>query len=85
MVVSSGRFGLTQPGDEVPLNVSQLQAPHDNITTSYLTDMNITVIDGIAIIDGHVLCFNISTEVRDAVSTVLSVEPICGQCGKQNQ
>ena len=85
MVVSSGQFGLTQQGDQISLNVSQLQAPYDNITTSYLTDMNITVTDGIAIIDGHTLCFSISIEVRDAVSTVLSVGPICGQCGKETQ
>ena len=81
-MVSSGQFGLTQSGDQVSLNVSQLQAPHDNISASYFTDMNITVTDGIAIIDGYSLCFNATTEVRDAVSTVLSVESICGHCSK---
>ena len=82
VAVSSGQFGLTQPGDQISLNVSQLQVLYDNITASYLTDMNITVIDGIAIIDGYSLCY---TEIRDAVSSILPVEPICEQCGRQNQ
>ena len=84
-MVSSGQFGLTKMGDQVSVNISQLQAPHDGIVANYINDiMNITVTDGIAIIDGYSLCFSITTDVRDSVSTVLPIEPVCGQCGKQN-
>lgn len=83
-VVSSGQFGLTKMGDQVSVNISQLQAPHDAIVANYLNDMNITVTDGIAIIDGCGLCFSITTDVRDSLSTVLPIETVCGQCGKQN-
>ena len=82
VAVSSGQFGLTQPGDQVSVNISQLQPPHDNITANYLNDANITVTGDIATIDGYNLCFNATTEVRDAVNSILPVEPICGQCGK---
>ena len=81
MVVSSGQFGLTQPGDQISVNVSQLQAPHDNVTANYLNDANITVTDNIAAIDGYNLCFNVAIEVRDAINSILPLEPICGQCG----
>ena len=84
--MSSGQFGLIQQGEQVSLNVSQLQAPHDNIVMSYLNDSNTTVTDGIAAIDGHALCFNVTAEVRDAVDTVLPVQPVCGECdGRLNQ
>ena len=81
MVVSSGQFGLSQPGDQVSVNISQLPPPHDGIIMNYLNDTNITVAGGIAVIDGHSLCFNVATEVRDAINRVLPVEPVCGQCG----
>ena len=81
-MVSSGQFGLTKMGDLVSVNISQLQAPHDTIVPKYLNDMNITVTDGIAIIDGYDLCFSITTDIRDSVSTILPIEPVCGQCGK---
>lgn len=84
VVVSSGRFGLTQPGDQVSVNISQLQPPHDNVTASYLNDANITVTGDTATIDGYTLCFSVVTEVRDAINSILPLEPICGQCGKQN-
>jgi hypothetical protein len=49
---------------------------------NYLNEANITVTDGIATIDGYNLCFSAAAEVRDAVNTILPVEPICGQCGE---
>lgn len=82
VVVSSGQFGLTKPGDQVYVNVSLLQAPHNIVVANYLNDVNTTVTAGIAIIDGYHLCFNIATDIRDSVSTILPVEPVCGQCGK---
>ena len=82
VAVSSGQFDLTQPGDQVSVNISQLQPPHDNVTANYLNDANITATGDIAIINGYDLCFSAATEVRDAVNSILSVEPICGQCGE---
>ena len=81
VAVSSGQFDLTQSGDQVSVNVSQLQAPHNTTGADYLTDMNITVTGGIASIDGSTLCFNTTMEVRDAVNSELPIEPICGKCG----
>ena len=83
VAVSSGQFGLTQPGDQVSVNVSQLGAPHDATVADYLSDMNTTVTDGIASIDGNALCFNTTKEIRDALDSVLLdlFEPICRQCG----
>ena len=81
LAVSSGQFSLNQPGEQVNVNISQLQAPYDTIVVDYLNAMNVTITDGAASIDGFTFCFNTTTRVRDALSSILPVEPICGQCG----
>ena len=80
--MSSGQFDLTQPRDRVPLDISQLGAPHDTVVMDFLADANITVENNIASVDGRTLCFNTSVAVRDAVASILPIGPICGQCGK---
>ena len=82
--VSSGLFGLTRPGDQVSLDTTQLQTPHDDILMDYITNENISVTDGIVNLDGHTLCFTVTTAVRDAVSSIVPIQPVCGECGNHH-
>ena len=82
-VVSLGLFNHNQPGDQVPLDVSRLEAPNDVVVMDYLTNESITIISDTAYLDGQSLCSgNISTTVRDAINNVISIEAVCGECGK---
>ena len=83
MAVFSGHFGLTQTGDQVPINASQLEPPHDSNFMEYLNATNITVINSTAVLDGHTLCSNVTAGVRDAVASVAPLEQICGNCGME--
>ena len=80
-VVLSGQFNLTQPGDQVTINTSQVQSPHTSVLMDYLSATNATVTDGIATLDGPMLCFNVTETVHDAVDSVTSVQAVCGECG----
>ena len=77
----SGQFDLAQPGDQVTINTSQVQSSHSSVLMDYLSATNATVTDGVATLDGPMLCFNVTTAVRDAVDSVTSVQEVCGQCG----
>ena len=83
-MVLSNQFDLTQPGDQVTINTSQVQSLHASVLMDYLSATNATVTDGIAKLDGPMLCFNVTTAVRDAVDSVISVQAVCGQCGMYN-
>lgn len=82
-VVSSGLFNHSQAGDRVSVDLSQLEAPNDAVVMDYLTSENITIVNNTAYLDGQFLCLgNMSTAVRDAISSVVPIEPVCGECGK---
>ena len=76
--VSSGLFDR----DQVPLDISQLEASNAAMVMDYLTSENITIVNGTASLDGRFLCFgNIPTAVRDTINSVVPIEPVCGRCG----
>ena len=82
MAVSSGLFGLTKPGDWVPVNASQLEASDDTVVMEYLMNVTIAVANSTAYLDGQSLCSsNVPTAVRDAINSVVPIEPVCGKCG----
>ena len=83
-MVSSGLFNHSQAGDQIYLDLSELEAPNDAVVVDYLTNANVTITnDSTAYLDGQFLCLgNISTAVRDAINSVVPIEPVCGQCGK---
>ena len=64
------------------MDLSQFEAPNDAVVTDYLTDENIVTVNGTAYLDEQSLCSgNISTAVRDAINSVIPIEPVCGKCG----
>ena len=81
--VSSGLFDLAQSGDQVPVNISQLEAQNAAVVMEYLMNENLTIVNDTAYLDGQSLCFgNVSMAVRDAIVSVVPIEPVCGKCGK---
>ena len=81
--MSSNLFNLTQPGKQVPVKISQLEAPNDAVVMEYLTNQNVTITNNTAYVDGQSLCFsNVSTAVKNAIDGVTPIEPVCGECGK---
>jgi hypothetical protein len=81
-VVSSGLFNHFQAEDQISVDLSQLEAPNDAVVMDYLTNENIVVVNGTAYLDEQSLCSgNISTAVRDAINSLIPIEPVCGKCG----
>ena len=83
-MVSSGRFNIAQAEEQIPLNLSQLEAPNDAaMVMGYLTDESIMLANNTAYVDGKLLCSsNMSETVRDAIDGIIPIDPICGLCGK---
>ena len=82
MAVSSNQFGLTQPGNQVPVKISLLEAPNYALVMEYLTNDKVAIANNTAYVDGQSLCFgNVSSAVRNAIDTVVPIEPACGECG----
>ena len=80
--VSSGLFNHFQAEDHVSMDLSQLEAPNDAVVTDYLTNENIVIVNGTAYLDEQYLCLgNITKPVRDAIDSVIPIDPICGKCG----
>ena len=80
--VSSGLFNHFQAEDQISVDLSQLEAPNDAVVMNYLTNENIVTVNGTAYLDEQSLCLgNISTAVRDAIDSVIPIEPVCGKCG----
>ena len=64
------------------MDLSQLEAPNDVLVTDYLTNENIVTVNGTAYLDEQSFCLgNISTAVRDAIDSIIPIEPVCGKCG----
>ena len=83
-MVSSGRFNIAQAEEQIPLNLSQLEAPNEAaMVMGYLTDESIILANNTAYVDGKFLCSsNMSETVRDAIDGIIPIDPICGLCGK---
>ena len=81
--MSSNLYDLQQRDDIIHINVSNLQAPHDQVFMEFLASVNGSVVDNSADISGYTLCFNASTSVKDALANaMLPVDTICGSCGE---
>ena len=81
--MSSNQYNLRRQEDVIPINVSNLQVPHDQVFMEFLASMNSTVVDNIANISGYTLCFDASTTIKDALANaMIPVDTICGSCGK---
>ena len=83
-MVSSGLFNLAQTGKHISLDLSQLEVPNDaTVVTDYLTNGSIMVTNNTAYLDGQSLCSsNMPTAVRNAIDSIIPIEPVCGICGK---
>jgi hypothetical protein len=86
-VVSSGLFNIAQAEEQIPLDLSQLEAPSDvALVIDYFTNASIVVTNSTAYVDGKFLCSsNMSKAVRDnIIDGIIPIDPICGMCGKDN-
>ena len=82
VIVSSGLFNLTHPRDQIPVDISLLEAPNTAVVMDHLNSENITAENGTAYFDGPALCSgNTSASVRNAINSVVPIEPVCGICG----
>ena len=81
-MISSGLFNLTEPADQVPVDTTQLEAPDVAVVMEYLTNENTSVANNTAYVNGPLLCSgNLSTAVKNAIDSVVPIEPVCGECG----
>ena len=82
LAVSSNQYSRNKPEDIIPINVSILQAPYDQVILEFL-DTNSTVMNDTGSISGYTLCFNTSTTVRDALlNAMVPIDVICGSCSE---
>lgn len=85
-MVSSGLFNISQAEEQIPLDLSQLEAPNDvALVIDYFTNGSVMVTNSTTYVDGKFLCSsNISKAVRDVIDGIIPIDPICGMCGKDN-
>ena len=83
-MVSSGLFNIAQAEEQIPLNLSQFGVPNDAaMVMDYLTNGSNMLANNTAYVDGKFLCSsNMSEAVRDAINSIIPIDPICGLCGK---
>ena len=83
--MSSNLYNLRRPEDTIPINVSNLQVPHDQVILEFLASINSAIVNDTANISGYMLCFNVSTTVRDAIANaMIPLDTLCGSCGEFN-
>lgn len=88
-IVSLDMFDIGKTGEQIPVNLSQLETQNDAalMVIDYLTNKNnISVTNNAAYLDDQFLCSsNMSSAVREAIDSIIHIDPLCGICGNNHE